>query len=93
MQCVLIIDYPDGTKFIIGGRKEDGVWQWEPKGFPAFKMIYTNWLPGAPDQPETEDCVEFIGKGWNDIPCDAPRHFLCEKKAHVYDHDNFLVGK
>ncbi len=37
------------------------------------------WGPGEPNDAGGEDCVHWMPNGhWNDLPCEAPIHFVCE---------------
>ena len=65
---LFIIVFPKDVSFI-GGRKSVNIWRWEPKDFPPFTMVYTAWMPGYPDYPDTEHCLEvFSRKGWSRYP-------------------------
>lgn len=54
-----------------------GTFLWIDGGALAFAA----WLAGEPnDAGGNEDCVEMdqAAGGWNDVPCDTPRSFICE---------------
>ncbi len=47
-------------------------------------LSFASWLAGEPnDAGGNEDCAEMeqAGGGWNDIPCDLERAFICEAAA------------
>ncbi len=68
-------------------RTQEGRFSWLDGSQPEA----WRWLPGEPnDAGGNEDCAELAGPSsvfrpgrFNDVPCDAPRPFLCELK-HVY---------
>lgn len=47
-------------------------------------LEFASWLGGEPnDAGGNEDCAEMdqAGGGWNDLPCEGPRAFICESAA------------
>ena len=54
-------------------------------------MEYTNWERGEPnDSGGTEECVESFlnpGRGWNDLDCNGPRHWICRIPKGMYSND------
>jgi hypothetical protein len=69
---------PGPTSWWIGlnDLEVEGTFVW-PDGSPA---TYTNWNDGEPNNANgIEHCVELSSTtgGWNDIPCDGPRTYIC----------------
>jgi hypothetical protein len=59
---------------------QEGRWMWST-GAPLGDA---NWAPGEPNNyGGNENCGELYPSSgeWNDIPCDATRPYLCEKRA------------
>ncbi|XP_072020400.1 macrophage mannose receptor 1-like [Amphiura filiformis] len=61
----------------LNDRAVEGGYEWSD-GSP---VEYTNWEPGEPnDYGGIEECVESFlnpGRAWNDLDCNAPRHWIC----------------
>jgi hypothetical protein len=60
----------------------EGTWTWVTDD----ALTYKNWNTGEPsDTTGAENCVAMYGDGelagkWNDVPCDAPKQFICQDK-------------
>ncbi|KAK3736550.1 hypothetical protein RRG08_051542 [Elysia crispata] len=81
----------NGQAYWIGlnDRNGEGKFEWlnETNG-----AMYSNWDIGQPNNihyqmhSNSQDCVEFgnkyvTPKRWNDIDCDIPLKFICEKST------------
>ncbi|XP_022109148.1 macrophage mannose receptor 1-like [Acanthaster planci] len=67
----------------LNDQANEGGFQWSD-GSP---VEYENWGPGEPNNYDgNENCVEVFlnpGRGWNDIICEAQRHWICEVPKNV----------
>lgn len=69
--------------FWVGLERKDGEWRWPS----AASYAPSTNLPWAPNEPNNaggnESCGEYIigANVMNDLPCDAPRPFVCERPA------------
>ncbi|XP_055689629.1 C-type lectin mannose-binding isoform-like [Lutzomyia longipalpis] len=75
----------------IGGieHHQDSSFRWVSDSQPITNKLgykYTNWNTGEPtNYQNNEYCLEILfrkedGK-WNDFPCSARHHFVCEKRT------------
>ncbi|XP_032372118.1 CD209 antigen-like protein C [Etheostoma spectabile] len=69
--------------FGLTDRDEEGTWKWVD-GTP---LTLKNWGKGQPDNGDPdpkwgeEDCAHFVATEWNDLSCESPMYWICEKKA------------
>ncbi|XP_063406021.1 perlucin-like protein [Mytilus trossulus] len=66
----------------------EGQWRWTSDN-TAISTSY--WQYPEPNGERTENCVNFCKKtcqqkvyGWNDLPCDYPTGYVCEKTTLNY---------
>ena len=58
--------------------------------FVCHQATYVNWAQNEPnDDLGREDCVVLQQESailglWNDVPCDAPKGFICKKPTGKY---------
>ncbi|XP_051018058.1 CD209 antigen-like protein B [Acomys russatus] len=60
--------------------KKEGTWLWVD-GSPLSSRFQKYWNRGEPNNIGEEDCVEFVGDGWNDSKCDIKKFWICKKSA------------
>ncbi|MCP3137756.1 C-type lectin domain-containing protein [Pyxidicoccus xibeiensis] len=56
-------------------RGREGTWTWS-----EAPSSYVHWTPGEPNGGTNESCAVLLTATgtWNDLPCTAPRPFICE---------------
>lgn len=58
---------------------QEGNWRWAND---LTKVVFTDWLPGQPDNAGgREDCGQIykpFNYTWNDNQCELPFHYICE---------------
>lgn len=77
INCKILV--PWGFIWWTGGVKDkNGVdWIWENS---SREMVFTNWVPGQPDNGG-EECVVTWGWGqWSDYSCNNNFSIICEMK-------------
>lgn len=84
MDLIMSADKGDGSYqvgFWIGGTELGhlGTWQWMDTG---RTWQYTNWLPGQPNNPQFEHCLDLWTLRWNDADCSVPLNFVCEYSVY-----------
>ncbi|XP_078594587.1 uncharacterized protein LOC144872390 isoform X2 [Branchiostoma floridae x Branchiostoma japonicum] len=68
----------------LSDREKEGTWIWAD-GQP---LTFSSWAIGEPNSAGDEDCVVYaahptVRDKWNDIPCNLPYRFICQKPAMV----------
>ncbi|KAM4887907.1 CD209 antigen-like protein C isoform 2-T2 [Thomomys bottae] len=59
---------------------EEARWQWV-NGLPLLESFQKYWNKGEPNNVDEEDCVEFLGDGWNDAKCENRNFWICKKPS------------
>ncbi|XP_012889037.1 PREDICTED: CD209 antigen-like protein E isoform X1 [Dipodomys ordii] len=59
---------------------EEATWRWV-NGLPLSQGFKQYWNKGEPNNVGEEDCVEFIGDGWNDAKCNNANLWICKKPS------------
>nr|XP_055064554.1 CD209 antigen-like protein C [Misgurnus anguillicaudatus] len=58
----------------------EGRWKWVDNS----TLNYSFWVSGEPnDKTGTENCVESYPSGWNDLSCNKPRNWICERTFYL----------
>ena len=62
--------------------QENGGWRWRNVVGDRFPTGYTNWHPGQPDNPTTENCMHLTTIGrWKNTQCDKTRSYICQVES------------
>ncbi|XP_017651348.1 CD209 antigen-like protein C [Nannospalax galili] len=58
-------------------------WSWAAGKLVVGQMVdfMKYWNEGEPNNAGEEDCAEFRGDGWNDVPCALKKLWICKKSA------------
>jgi len=78
-----------GSMWTAGHRKgSSNEFEWRVRnaitgGFTPFRMKYTRWSSGNPNNLANEDCINLLPYDryrWNDVPCTNRMWFVCEDR-------------
>ncbi|XP_078580414.1 uncharacterized protein LOC144864332 [Branchiostoma floridae x Branchiostoma japonicum] len=64
--------------FGLNDRASEGRWKWSD----GSSLRYRHWGRGEPNNAGNEDCAEFRGSIWNDVPCYRKQFFICERNTY-----------